>query len=64
MKNNALLNSKSDIRFTKLFTVFLIHSPSDTKLKSNVGEAAFVRRSEGVDRPTLSKAHKNNEACD
>ena len=30
--------------------------------KSNVGEAAFVRRSEGVDRPTLSKAHKNNEA--
>jgi len=31
-------------------------------LQSNVGEAAFATRSEGVDRPTLSKGSKNNEA--
>jgi hypothetical protein len=33
-----------------------------TKLQTKVGEASFSRRSESVDRPTLSKARKNNDA--
>ena len=34
----------------------------NTKLKSNVGEAAFATCREGVDRPTSSKGNKNNKA--
>ena len=33
-----------------------------TELQSNVGEAAFAPRSEGVDGPTSRKGSKNNEA--
>jgi hypothetical protein len=36
--------------------------PNRTKLQSNVSEAAFETRSDGVDRPTSSKGSNNNEA--
>jgi len=40
----------------------LMYHMNYTDLKSNVGEAAFATRREGVDRPTSSKGSKNNEA--
>jgi hypothetical protein len=50
------------IHTSPYFADFVVEVPTNTKLKSNVGEAAFARRSESVVRPTLSKARKNNEA--